>query len=100
MTSGQYSFCLLLNADWLIHVSEGLAVCKVNAAPEVWVARSLHVEDWVLVSPTLLHVKEDGGRCEKGIYTLHSSESLIKTGHPVYILFFCENLMFYNREFI
>ena len=31
-------------------------------------------------------MKEDGGRCEKGIlYTLHSSESLIKTGHPVYL---------------
>ena len=29
MTSGQYSFCLLLNADWLIQISEGLAVCKV-----------------------------------------------------------------------
>ena len=28
MTSGQYSFCLLLNADWLIQISEGLAVCK------------------------------------------------------------------------
>ena len=30
MTSGQYSFCLLLNADWLIQISEGLAVCKVS----------------------------------------------------------------------
>ena len=29
MTSGQYSFYLLLNADWLIQISEGLAVCKV-----------------------------------------------------------------------
>ena len=28
MTSGQYSFCLLLDADWLIQISEGLAVCK------------------------------------------------------------------------
>ena len=28
MTSGQYSFCLLLNADWLIQILEGLAVCK------------------------------------------------------------------------
>ena len=28
MTSGQYSFCLLLNADWLIQISVGLAVCK------------------------------------------------------------------------
>ena len=25
MTSGQYSFCPLLNADWLIQISEGLA---------------------------------------------------------------------------
>ena len=30
MTSGQYSFCLLLNADWLIQISGGLAVCKDN----------------------------------------------------------------------
>ena len=28
VTSGQYSFCLQLNADWLIQISEGLAVCK------------------------------------------------------------------------
>ena len=28
MTSGQYSFCLLLNADWLIQISERLTVCK------------------------------------------------------------------------
>ena len=28
MTSGQYSFYLLLNADWFIQISEGLAVCK------------------------------------------------------------------------
>ena len=32
MTSGQYSFCLLLDADWLIQISEGLAVCKETAA--------------------------------------------------------------------
>ena len=30
MTSGQYSFRLQLNADWLIQISEGLAVCKVS----------------------------------------------------------------------
>ena len=34
MTSGQYSFCLLLNADWLIQISEGLAVCKDTVASQ------------------------------------------------------------------
>ena len=33
MTSGQYSFCLLLNADWLIQISDGLAVCKEAMGP-------------------------------------------------------------------
>ena len=32
MTSGQYSFCLLLNADWLIQISEELAACKEKVA--------------------------------------------------------------------
>ena len=35
MTSGQYSSCLLLNADWLIQILEGLAVCKVVNTPAV-----------------------------------------------------------------
>ena len=35
MTTGQYSFCLQLNADWLIQISEGLAVCKDGSTQTV-----------------------------------------------------------------
>ena len=34
MTSGQYSFCLRLNADWSIQISEGLAVCQAPVHKE------------------------------------------------------------------
>jgi len=32
LTSGQYIFSLLLNADWVIQVLEALAVCKASLA--------------------------------------------------------------------
>ena len=61
MTSGQYSFCLLLNADWLIQISEGLAVCKAGPSARCVasvacerrsreITESLQGDGWVLKS--------------------------------------------------
>ena len=37
MTSGQYSFCLLLNADWLIQISAPLCCCtQLWLSIDVW----------------------------------------------------------------